>query len=90
MSAEESVDDTGIDPRLLARLLGYLRPYARWMLLTLALITAAAAVQQAGPFLTKIAVDDYILPGDAEDLGWVISVYAGLLVLQFGISYAQG
>ncbi|HIG53372.1 MAG TPA: ABC transporter ATP-binding protein [Candidatus Handelsmanbacteria bacterium] len=90
MSAEESVDDTGIDPRLLARLLGYLRPYARWMLLTLALITAASAVQQAGPFLTKIAVDDYILPGDAEGLGWVISVYASLLVLQFGISYAQG
>jgi ATP-binding cassette, subfamily B, multidrug efflux pump len=90
MSAEESVDDTGIDPRLLARLLGYLRPYTRWMLLTLALITAASAVQQAGPFLTKIAVDDYILPGDAEGLGWVISVYAGLLVLQFGISYAQG
>ena len=48
MSAEESVDDTGIDPRLLARLLGYLRPYTRWMLLTLALITAASAVQQAG------------------------------------------
>ena len=90
MSAEESVNDTGIDPRLLARLLGYLRPYARWMFLTLALITAASAVQQAGPFLTKIAVDDYILPGDAEGLGWVISVYAGLLVLQFGISYAQG
>jgi len=90
MSAEESVNDTGIDPRLLARLLGYLRPYARWMFLTLALITAASTVQQAGPFLTKIAVDDYILPGDAEGLGWVISVYAGLLVLQFGISYAQG
>ena len=90
MSAEESVNDTGIDPRLLAQLLGYLRPYARWMFLTLALITAASTVQQAGPFLTKIAVDDYILPGDAEGLGWVISVYAGLLVLQFGISYAQG
>ncbi len=90
MSAEESVNDTRIDPRLLARLLGYLRPYARWMFLTLALITAASTVQQAGPFLTKIAVDDYILPGDAEGLGWVISVYAGLLVLQFGISYAQG
>ncbi|SVD18757.1 uncharacterized protein METZ01_LOCUS371611, partial [marine metagenome] len=74
----------------MARLLGYLRPYARWMFLTLALITAASTVQQAGPFLTKIAVDDYILPGDAEGLGWVISVYAGLLVLQFGISYAQG
>ena len=90
MSAEESVNDTGIDPRLLARLLGYLRPYARWMFLTLALITAASTVQQAGPFLTKIAVDDYILPGDAEGLGWVSAGYAGLLVLQCGISYAQG
>ena len=90
MIAEETIDDTGIDRRLLARLLGYLRPYTRWMLLTIGLITVASAVQQAGPLLTQIAVDEYIMLGDVDGLSWVISVYAGLLMLQFGISYAQG
>ena len=89
MIAEEAIDKRGIDLRLLARLMGYLRPYSRWMLLTLALITAASVVQQAGPYLTKIAVDDCIVPGDADGLGRIILVFAGLLVLQFGISYGQ-
>jgi ATP-binding cassette subfamily B protein len=59
------------------------------MALTLVLITVASAVQQAGPLLTKIAVDEAIVPGDAEALGQVILAFAGLLVLQFAISYAQ-
>ena len=89
MSEEQHIDSRGIDPRLMARLLGYLRPYRGWMALTLVLITAASAVQQAGPLLTQIAVDEGIVPGDAEALGRVILVFAGLLVLQFGISYGQ-
>jgi len=86
---EEQIDSRGIDPKLLARLLGYLRPYARWMGLTLVLITAASVVQQAGPLLTKIAVDDHIAHGDVAGLGQVILIFAGLMVLQFGISYGQ-
>ena len=89
MSEEQHIDSRGIDPRLMARLLGYLRPYGGWMALTLVLITVASAVQQAGPLLTKIAVDEAIVPGDAEALGQVILAFAGLLVLQFAISYAQ-
>ena len=89
MSEEQHIDSRGIDPRLMARLLGYLRPYGGWMALTLVLITVASAVQQAGPLLTKIAVDEGIVPGDAEALGQVILAFAGLLVMQFAISYAQ-
>ena len=89
MITEEQIDSRGIDPKLLARLLGYLRPYARWMGLTLVLITAASVVQQAGPLLTKIAVDDHIAHGDVAGLGQVILIFAGLMVLQFGISYGQ-
>lgn len=59
------------------------------MALTLVLITAASIVQQAGPLLTQIAVDEGIVRGDAEALGQVILTFAGLLVLQFTISYFQ-
>ena len=73
----------------LLRLLGYLRPYWRWVLLTFLLIFTASIARQAGPYLSKIAVDDYIIPGDAEGLGDIIAIYVGLLVLQFVISYGQ-
>ncbi|MEE2709170.1 MAG: ABC transporter ATP-binding protein [Gemmatimonadota bacterium] len=73
----------------LLRLLGYLRPYWRWVLLTFLLIFTASIARQAGPYLSKIAVDDYMIPGDAEGLGDIIAIYMGLLVLQFVISYGQ-
>ena len=34
-------------------------------------------------------MDDYIIPGDRSGFGWLILLYAGTLVLQFLISYAQ-
>ena len=86
---EEELGSKNFDLKLTARLLGYLRPYGTWIGLTFALIFMASAIQQAGPYLTKVAVDEYILPGNAEGLGGVISLFVGLLVLQFALGYAQ-
>ena len=86
---EEELGTRDFDLRLTARLLGYLRPYAAWVGVTFALIFLASGLQQAGPYLTKVAVDDYILPGNAGGLGGVILLFIGLLVVQFGLGYAQ-
>ncbi|MDP6777346.1 MAG: ABC transporter ATP-binding protein [Candidatus Latescibacteria bacterium] len=79
----------GFDMDLMGRLLDYLRPYWVWVVLTFGAILAASFVRQLGPYLTKIAVDDYIIPGDRSGFGWLILLYAGTLVVQFLISYAQ-
>ncbi|MCH2662522.1 ABC transporter ATP-binding protein, partial [bacterium] len=86
---EEELGTKDFDLALTARLLGYLRPYGAWVGLTFALILIASALQQAGPYLTKVAVDEYILPGDVAGLGGVIGLFIGVLVLQFGLGYAQ-
>ncbi|MEW6753722.1 MAG: ABC transporter ATP-binding protein [Candidatus Latescibacterota bacterium] len=86
---EAELASRGLDPRLMTRLLAHLRPYAGWVLLTFVLIVAAAVVGQAGPYLTKIAVDDCIELGDAAGLGRVILLYVGLLVAQFGLGYGR-
>ena len=86
---EEELGTKDFDLALTARLLGYLRPYGAWVGLTFALILLAAALQQAGPYLTKVAIDEYILPGDVAGLGGVIALFIGVLVLQFGLGYAQ-
>lgn len=86
---EREIETRSLDPVLLRRLLAYLRPYAAWVGLTFVLICAAALANQAGPLLSQVAVDDYIDTGDAEGLGHIALLYAGLLVLQFGLGYAQ-
>ena len=77
------------DFRLMMRLLGFLKPYRRWVALTFVLIFTASVARQAGPYLTKIAVDDYIVPGKMDGLDNVVWVYIVLLVLQFIMGYAQ-
>ncbi|HXI38807.1 MAG TPA: ABC transporter ATP-binding protein, partial [Bryobacteraceae bacterium] len=44
------------------RLLGYLRPYAGYITLSLLFLFVYSALQVCGPLLTKIAVDRYLLP----------------------------
>ncbi len=77
------------DLRLIMRLLGFLKPYRRLVALTFVLIFTASVARQAGPYLTKIAVDDYIVPGKIDGLDNVVWVYIVLLVLQFIMGYAQ-
>lgn len=87
---EEGTSKTkGFDLQLMGRLLEYLRPYWGWVALTFAAILTASLLRQLGPYLTKIAVDDYIIPGDRSGFGWLISLYIGSLILQFVIGYVQ-
>jgi ATP-binding cassette subfamily B multidrug efflux pump len=79
----------GFDIQLMGRLMGYLRPYRGWVILTFVAILTASLLRQIGPYITKIAVDDYIIPGDRSGFGWLIFLYFGSLVLQFIISYGQ-
>ena len=86
---EETESARGLEARLVVRLLGYLRPYAFWVLAGGAALLAGAGVRQAGPYLTKIGVDDYLLAGDAEGFGVIVLLYAALLGLQFLLGYGQ-
>ncbi len=59
---EEEVLAKAYDSRLMRRLLGYLRPYAGYITLSLVFLFSYSALQVCGPLLTKIAVDRYLLP----------------------------
>ncbi len=86
----EEKDATGrLTPRTLARVLTYLRPYSGWVALTLILIVLGSVANQAGPLLTKLAVDDYIVPGNPAGLADVVALFALLLVGQFLFGFGQ-
>ena len=86
---EEEAAERPFDAGLMVRLLGYLKPYAKWIGLAFVLILITSVTRQAGPFLTKIAVDDHILTGDYAGLHRLVLIFAGLLVAQFLANYAQ-
>lgn len=56
------------DARLMRRLLGYARPYAGRILISILLLMAVTAADLAGPVLIKIAIDDHLRAMDRPRL----------------------
>jgi ABC-type multidrug transport system fused ATPase/permease subunit len=77
-------EDRAFDPRIVARLLAYLRPYWRQMTLAISLVLVSSALTLSAPYLIKIAIDEHIARGDAAGLTQI----ALLLVAVFGAIYA--
>src|SRR2546428_1626363 len=77
------------DARLMRRLLQYLRPYWRSVLVAFVVIISGAAVSLAQPYLMKIAIDRYIATGRLAGLDRLPAVYLALLVISFAAEYIQ-
>jgi ATP-binding cassette subfamily B protein len=77
------------DRRLMGRLLAYLGPYKLTVVFSFLLVLVASALKLTGPYLTKIAIDDYIGPGNLRGLDRVALLYVLALALQFVVSFFQ-
>ncbi|MGH7451001.1 MAG: ABC transporter ATP-binding protein [bacterium] len=91
---EEKLTKT-YDATLMRRLLQYVRPYYKRVALAVALLLVASLLGIAGPYLTKIGIDDYIAGDDKtisekySGLTWVALLYFGVLILEFVFNYAR-
>jgi len=86
---EEEVLGKAYDARLMRRLLAYLRPYWRQVLIALAAIVSSSVLQLAQPYLMKLAIDDYIAVDDLQGLKLLGVAYVGVLVAGFALEYIQ-
>ena len=59
-SHDEEVLGKAYDARLMRRLLTYLRPYWRQVVIAFVAIVAGAGAQLAQPYLMKLAIDQHI------------------------------
>lgn len=80
------------DLAMLARLWVHVRPDAWTVVLALVLTPVIAAVSLAQPYLLKIAVDDHIVPGDADGLQrvalWYLLAVVGAYLAEAAYSLA--
>jgi len=86
---EEDVLGKAYDGRLMRRLLGYLRPYRRQVVIAVVAIIGHSCLELAPPYLTKIAIDGYIPARDLSGLGEMAALYLVVLVASFILEYIQ-
>ena len=73
-----------IDHYIVSRLLGYIKPYSTLVAAAIAITIAGSFLGPLRPWLTKIAIDDYIAHGNLKGLG-VISIFLAAAILLDGI-----
>ena len=88
-SSDDEIKGKIYDLRLMGRLLRYFRPHAGLMLLTLGVLMVGSFLQLAGPYLTKVAIDNHILRGDTHGLMVIALLYILVLALDFFFQYLR-
>ena len=86
---EEELLSKSYDARLMRRLLKYLAPYRAHVVGAMIIIGIASLIQVSSPYLTKIAIDNYISRGDRAGLNQVVLVYLAIVLFGFGLGYLQ-
>jgi len=100
---EEEVLGKAYDSRLMRRLLHYLAPYRGIVLLASATMILHSLLQVVGPFLTKVAVDRYLVVTDRQPtfldsflsrdpmtgLAQITGLYLLTLLVLFALEYGQ-
>ena len=71
------------DATLMRRLMQYLRPHWAMVLVAFVAIVVGSALALAQPWLTQIAIDDHITPGDLPGLWRLGRWFLAVLVLSF-------
>jgi ATP-binding cassette subfamily B multidrug efflux pump len=100
MSAQHEEEKLGkiYDAHLVRRLIQYLGPYRRRVIVALVLSLFVAVLEAAGPYLFKVGIDSAIDPvvhhklalaAGIHLLGWVVVAYLAALILSFSTLYGQ-
>jgi ATP-binding cassette subfamily B protein len=73
----------------LRRILGYTRPYARWMGAALVSMAGVLGLNMLIPWLTKCIIDEALLAGAHQRLGPLALAAVGVAVVRAGAAFVQ-
>ncbi|MCR4373476.1 MAG: ABC transporter ATP-binding protein/permease, partial [Acidobacteria bacterium] len=77
------------DATLMRRLMQYLRPHWAMVLVAFVAIVVGSALALAQPWLTQMAIDDHITPGDLPGLWRLGRWFLAVLVLSFASEFIR-
>lgn len=79
---QEEVHEEKIDLNLWRQILGYARPYQRYIGFSILSSIGLAVGDALFPYMTKVAVDRFVIPQTTTGLGWFAAAFALLTVAQ--------
>src|SRR5680860_1840459 len=77
------------DTKILYKVFKYIKPYKFIFALTILMLLITAALETAGPFILKIAIDKYLTPKNYSGFLNMVLLFALSIFLQFGVRYIQ-
>ena len=86
---EDEILGKAYDARLMRRILRYLKPYGRLLLLSLFFLALYSGTQLLGPYITKVAIDRYIATRNLHGLDLMAWFYLGNVLLGFAFLFVQ-
>jgi ATP-binding cassette subfamily B protein len=86
---DDEVLGKAYDARLMRRLLQYLRPYWRQVVLAFVTIIVSAVASLVQPYLIKVAIDRYISQRQLAGLDGLAALYLIVLAASFAAEYFQ-
>ncbi len=86
---EDEILGKAYDAKLIKRLLRYIAPYRLEVVISVLLLIIISLLHLAGPYLTKIAIDDYISQKKIEGLNIIAGIYIAILITGFVLQYLQ-
>ena len=87
--ADEMLHGQLYNNAVVLRLLAYLLRYKGLVLASMIGILAYSVLNAAIPYLIKVAIDDYIIPGDLSGLNWLTLVSLALLAAHYAANYSH-
>ena len=86
---EEEILGKAYDARLMGRLLRYLRPYRKLLAFSFTFLLFHTGSQLLGPYITKVAIDQYIAMNDIHGLDLMALAFLGNVFLGFVFLFVQ-
>ncbi len=83
----DGIKGKAYDSKLMKRLLGYVKPYKKYVVLAIFLNILVAGLGPVRPYLTKLAVDDAIVNKDYNVLLNIVLILIATLLLQAVMQY---
>ena len=74
---------------LFKRILFYVQPYTGLVVLAITLLLTVSILNLAGPYLTKIVIDDHIKEGNINGLDVIAAIYFAVLIFSFIFQFFQ-
>ena len=88
LQSEEALDKK-YDLQIVRKMLPFLKPYLKQVIIALVLMTIATITNVSGPYFVKIALDDGLATSNLVVLRQTLIIYLSVMLVQWGTNYLR-